>query len=104
MIQDRKGPGSIHSELDTAFATVQKAILRHKAGYEDAQKMAREFVTETVASINRRLLHAALSPTETRLIEAKLRALIGSAARIPGPGAAAPHEHHPAKAAEPLGR
>jgi|SwirhisoilCB1_FD_contig_31_13509753_length_824_multi_3_in_0_out_0_2 hypothetical protein len=98
MSHDSRSPGSIYSELDAAFATVQRASLRHEAGYGDAQKLAREFVTATVASINRRLLQSALSPAETRLIKAKVNALIGAAARIPGPSAAA-HEHQSAKAA-----
>jgi len=96
--------GSICSELDAAFATVQRASLRREAGYEDAQKVARDFVTAAVASINRRLSQAALSPTEIRLMEAKVKALIGAAARIPGPGASAAHERQPAKTAAPPGR
>ena len=104
MSQDSRRPGSIYSELDAAFAAVQRASLRHEAGYEDAQKVAREFVTATVASIKRRLSQAALSPAETRLMEAKVKALIGAAARIPGPGATAAHEHQSAKAAASQGR
>ena len=65
--------------------------------------MAREFVTATVGSIKRRLLQAALSPGETRLIEAKVKALIVATARIPGPGATAAPEQ-PAKSAAPSGR
>jgi hypothetical protein len=103
MTQHRATPGSIYSELDAAFATVQRASLRHEAGCEDAQNVAREFVTATVGSIKRRLLQAALSPGETRLIEAKVKALIVATARIPGPGATAAPEQ-PAKSAAPSGR
>lgn len=83
---------SLETELDAAFATVQAARLRHELGYEDAYKMARDCVTAAFGSINRTLSKNPLSPAETHLIQAKLKALIGAAARIPAPPTAAEDE------------
>lgn len=105
MNKQRSKVGSIYGELDAAFGTVQAERLRHESGCEDAQSVARECVLATAASIRRQLLQAPpLSPAETGLIEAKLKALIGAAARIPGPGSVAAEERQPQKAAAPLGR
>ena len=104
MTPERRKAESIRSELDAAFATVQAAMLRHEPGYEEAQSVTREFVLTTVANINRRVLEAALSPAETTLVEAKLKALIRAAARIPGSGATSAREDQPAKAAALRGR
>lgn len=85
MNQDRNRLGSIHSELDAAFARVQAARSMRELGHEDAQHMARECVASAEASINRRLLETPLSEGDSRLIQAKLKALVEAAGRIPGP-------------------
>ena|SRR5581483_10990968 len=104
MNQERRRLGGIYNELDTAFATVQAAKMRREVGYEDARNVARECVVATAASVNKKMLAAAFSPAEIGLIEARLRALIGAAVRIPGPGASALEERQPAKAAALPGR
>lgn len=102
MSQEHRTRSGIYRELDAAFATVQAARLRHEPGSEDTRSLARECVVVTTASIKRQMLETALSPAESSLIEAKLRALIGAAARIPGPGATA-HEHQPPNTTALLG-
>jgi hypothetical protein len=104
MNKERRRPGSIAGELDTAFATVQAARLRHELGYEDAQSVARECVSATAERLNRSLLKNPVSPVESHLIQARLKALIGAAARIPGPAATAENEQQPRKPDAPLGR
>ena len=104
MNQERRRLGGIYRELDAAFATVQAAKLRREVGYEDAQNVARECVARTAASINKQMLGAAFSQTEIGLVEARLRALIGAAARVPGSGAIAAQEQQPSKAAAMPGR
>lgn len=86
---ERRRLGGIYSELDTAFATVQAAKLRRELGCEDAQDIARNCVTATAASVHRQMLGDAFSPAEIGLIEARLRALTGAAARVSPPKAAA---------------
>ena len=104
MNQERRKLGGIYSELDVAFATVQAAKLRRELGYEDAQNMARECVAATAGSIRRQISGAAFSPAEISLVEARLRALFGAAARVPGPATTAGQERQSANAAAAPGR
>ncbi len=97
MNPERSVIGRIYSELDAAFATIQAATVWHELAHEDPQKVARRCAETTAASIRRQLLREPVSEAESRLIEVKLRALIGAAARIAGPAGAADKEGQPPK-------
>lgn len=77
-----RGQGTLNSELDAAFATVQSAIEQHARGQKNADRIARECVTKMAGMVNTALADENRSESEKRLLDAKLRALIGAAARI----------------------
>jgi hypothetical protein len=84
-----KPPGTraqsgLNAELDAAFAAVQAAI-DHPSGSAEARKSARDRVARASTMVKLALEESTRSEAEKRLLEAKLRALVGAAARIPAP-------------------
>lgn len=79
-----RAPTGLNAELDAAFATVQSAIEQHSLGAATARTTARDCLTRTAAMVNAAVADPARSEAEKRLLQAKLRALIGAASRIPG--------------------
>jgi hypothetical protein len=74
---------TISSELDAAFAMVQSATTQQSSGQNNSRKLALDYVKKTEGRVNEALADASRGEAEKRLLEAKLRALIGAAARIP---------------------
>jgi len=74
---------AIKSQLDAAFATVQLAMTARSFGHEDARVNAARCVSRTTREVKEALGEGHLSPSEIRLLEAKLSALGEASRRIP---------------------
>jgi hypothetical protein len=77
------GLGSLKPELDAAFAAVQLATAQNKYGREQARTLALNQVTKIAAMVKVALAEQDRGEAEKRLLEAKLRALMEAAQRIP---------------------
>jgi hypothetical protein len=76
------GLGSLKSEMDAAFAAVQQATA-HSPYREGARTLALDHVTKIAAMVKIALEEQDRSEGEKRLLQAKLRALMEAAQRIP---------------------
>jgi hypothetical protein len=81
------GPGSLKPELDAAFAAVQLATSAKKGKYEKEQERSLAFdqVRKVAAMVKVALAEQDRSEADKRLLQAKLRALLEAAGRIPAP-------------------
>jgi hypothetical protein len=77
------GLGSLKSELDAAFAAVQLAMVPGKWGKDEARTLAFEQVTKIAAMVKVALAEQDRGEADKRLLQAKLRALMEAAGRIP---------------------
>jgi hypothetical protein len=80
---DGSGLGSLKPELDAAFAAVQLAAGEGKYGSEQERSLALEQVSKVAAMVKLALTEADRSEADKRLLQAKLRALMEAAGRIP---------------------
>jgi len=69
--------------MDAAFATVQSAMAQRAVGSREAGTVVAECVRKTATLVNAALAEGGRTEAEKRLLEAKLRALVEAAARIP---------------------
>lgn len=76
-------PDDLKSEMDTAFAMIQSAIGQHAFGDREATVMAAECVKRIAARVREALADPKRGDAEKHLLEAKLRALMEAAGRIP---------------------
>lgn len=81
---DGSGLGSLKPELDAAFAAVQLAAGEGKHRTEQERALALEQVGKVAAMVKIALTEQDRSEADKRLLQAKLRALIEAAGRIPG--------------------
>jgi len=82
---DGSGMGNLKPELDAAFAAVQLAAGEGKHGKEPERTLALEQVSKVAAMVKLALAEQDRSEADKRLLEAKLRALMEAAGRIPAP-------------------
>jgi hypothetical protein len=81
------GLGSLKPELDAAFAAVQLATGANKGKYgkEQERSLAFDQVRKVAAMVKLALAEQDRSEADKRLLQAKLRALMEAAGRIPAP-------------------
>jgi hypothetical protein len=82
---DGSGLGSLKPELDAAFAAVQAAAGEGKPGTEQERALALDWVRKVEAMVKIAMTEQDRSEADKRLLQAKLRALLQAAARIPPP-------------------
>jgi hypothetical protein len=85
MRNDSSGLGSLKPELDAAFAAVQLAASAGRYGKEQERSLALDQVRKVAAMVKIALAEEDRSEADKRLLQAKLRALMEAAGRIPAP-------------------
>jgi hypothetical protein len=80
---DGPGMGSLKPELDAAFAAVQLVAGEGKHGTAQERALAFDQVNKVAAMVKVALTEEDRSEADKRLLQAKLRALMEAAGRIP---------------------
>lgn len=77
------GLGSLKAEMDAAFAAVQRAMVPGRYGKDEARTLAFQQVTKLAALVRIALAELDRGEADKRLLQAKMRALMEAAGRIP---------------------